>query len=142
MEPSQCNPARGIKLILAEDDPDDVMLFEEALGLSGLTKFALTVFANGKSLLDYLLSLKSPGDLPDVVIVDMNMPLCDGLGVLQGIRGAQHLGHLPVFMLSTTADPNQVGKSEKLGHTGYFVKPVKLQELKDIVVKIIGSVRA
>lgn len=84
----------------AEDDLDDLLLFEAALSELS-SAYHLISFANGQKLLDYIRDGLTPK--PDIVLLDINMPVMNGLETLQDIR-SKVSKDLPVFVLSTAED--------------------------------------
>jgi CheY-like chemotaxis protein len=106
-------------IFLAEDDEDDVYIFEQALEeLYGEAK--LTARENGKELMDLLDRPPVPG--PDIIFLDLNMPIKSGYECLKEIReGKQH--NVPVVVLTTTGNAEDIDKMYKLGATHFIVKP-------------------
>lgn len=124
----------GQSIFLAEDDHDDVYLFNNALGKLELDH-QLTVFGNGVELINGLEGI-SPG-LPDIIFIDINMPVKNGLDALKEIR--QKLSaKLPVFLFSTTEDRVTVEQARKLGATGYLSKPKSTRDLEDLLLKVLS----
>lgn len=123
-------------IVLAEDDADDQLLFTEALKqISGDN--TLTTVPNGMLMLDLLNENKS--SLPDVVVLDINMPGMSGIDCLKIIRSEPEFNTVPVVMLSTTTDPQTVDVAYRLGANHYAVKPGAFDDLKRIVGKIADT---
>lgn len=122
-------------IALAEDDADDQLLFTEALKQvsDGDT---LTTVSNGMMMLDLL--QRSKNSLPDVIVLDVNMPGMDGIECLKAIRSTPDFNHLPVIIMSTSTNPETVEDAYTHGASRYAVKPGKFDELKRIVEKITG----
>ncbi len=117
-------------ILLAEDNPDDVELTIEALGLHKLAN-RVTVAHDGVEALEYLrregaYSDREPGD-PAVVLLDIKMPRKDGLEVLREIRGDVALKRLPVVILTSSCEEQDLITSYDLGVNAYVVKPVDFQ---------------
>jgi CheY-like chemotaxis protein len=119
---------------LAEDDSDDQLLFSEALKQVSKVSI-LHVVSTGMQLLDLLEDNKN--SLPDVIVLDVNMPGMSGIECLRIIRKTTGLDHLPVIILSTSAHPKTIEDAFTSGADSYAVKPGKFDDLKRIVDKII-----
>ncbi len=137
-KPQQTNPAEernnGQLIFLAEDDHDDIYLFERAL--NGLKSgHALNTFGNGQELFD---ALQIAGQKePDLVFLDINMPIQNGLECLLSIR--KHYSKvLPVFLFSTAQDRLTVEQARKLGATGYLSKPSSMEELGSLLTSVLA----
>ena len=106
----------------ADDDLDDIMIFNEAMAQFGQP--AMT-FENGDLLLE---KLKNPPPGPSIVFLDINMPKKSGLKVLQEIRQEMQLESVPVVMLTTSPDAAMIEKSFAYGANYYITKAVKYSE--------------
>ncbi len=106
-----------LTVLYAEDDREDIMLFSEAL-FSYSDNIKLILASNGKEVLQML-----KGENPDIVFMDINMPLMDGLKCLKNIRGMDDCHcEVPVAMVSTSNVMKDTAM--KLGATYYFTKPI------------------
>ena len=127
-----------LHLILADDDPDDRMIFEEALkDLS--VPFSLDTANDGEQLM-MLLSKKSH-QLPAVLFLDPNMPRKNGLECLFAIKKDEHLKDLPIIIYSTSLDQDVVNLTYEQGAKHYLRKPRDFENLKrsiSIVLVAIG----
>jgi CheY-like chemotaxis protein len=123
-------------IALAEDDSDDQLLFTEALKHVCKTT-TLAVVENGVMMLDLL--EKRMNSLPDVIILDVNMPGMSGIECLKIIRVTKGLDHLPVIIMSTSANPKTIDDAFHSGANSYAVKPGRYDDLKSIVEKIIKT---
>ena len=74
------------KILYIEDDPDDIYIFADVLEKSALNRYDLVTFNNGSDALEYLKAIDSEKELPDVIILDINMPKMDGLETLGKIQ--------------------------------------------------------
>ena len=114
-------------ILLAEDNPNDVELTIEALDRHHLAN-RVTVAHDGVEAMEYLrregaFSEREPGD-PAVVLLDIKMPRKDGLEVLREIRGDSALKRLPVVILTSSREEQDLITSYDLGVNAYVVKPV------------------
>lgn len=124
------------KLIyLADDDEEDRSLFAEALHEID-TSVELIVAEDGEKLIHRLCVLPSP--LPDVIILDINMPKLNGFECLEKIRSYDSdLKYTNIIMFSTCNDPLTIAKAKKLGATFYAVKPTSFEGLKSLINDIL-----
>lgn len=121
-------------IALAEDDSDDQLLFTEAL--KQVCKSSKLVAADsGMMLLDLLEERRN--SLPDVIVLDVNMPGMSGIECLKIIRKTSGLDHLPVIIMSTSANPKTIDDAFDHGANSYAVKPGKFDDLRSIVEKIL-----
>jgi CheY-like chemotaxis protein len=114
-------------ILLAEDNPNDVELTIEALDRHHLAN-RVTVVHDGVEAMEYLrregaFSDREPGD-PAVVLLDIKMPRKDGLEVLREIRGDPALKRMPVVILTSSREEQDLITSYDLGVNAYVVKPV------------------
>lgn len=121
-------------IALAEDDSDDQLLFTEALKQVS-KECTLHTVPNGMLLLDLLEERKN--SLPDVIVLDVNMPGMSGIECLKIIRKTSGLDHLPVIIMSTSTNPKTIDDAFASGANSYAVKPGKFDDLKKIVGKIV-----
>ncbi len=110
-------------IMLVEDNFSDQVMVERALE-DGKIVCDLTVSSNGKKALENLVAMAAKGDLPDLMLLDINMPVMDGKQTLKAIRTSDTLKHLPVVMLTTSNRDRDVLESYRLGVNAYLIKPV------------------
>jgi len=125
---------------MAEDNPKDLELTLEALAEHNLAN-QITVVKDGVETMEFLrcegkYKLRKPGH-PAVLLLDIKMPRMDGIEVLRAIRNDPALKLLPVVMLTSSREEQDLIKSYELGINAYVVKPV---DFKDFVeaVRLIG----
>ncbi len=115
------------RILLAEDDPNDVDLTLTALGERHLAN-GVDVVKNGAEALDYLFRRGAYADRPPgkpaVVLLDIKMPKVDGLEVLRQVRADPGLHSLPVVILTSSREEGDLVRSYELGVNAYVVKPV------------------
>jgi CheY-like chemotaxis protein/sRNA-binding carbon storage regulator CsrA len=122
---------RGTRALLVEDDDNERELLGSYLRMSG---FEVTAACDGQDALDYL-SLHAH---PDVVLVDMIMPRCDGPTLVRKIRATSELAGLKLYAVSGT-DPNSLGVATGPGGIDrWFPKPVDPETLVNVVSKALG----
>lgn len=109
-----------IKIILAEDDKDDQELFMEALNATKVPSEVITV-GNGEELVN---TLKDPAEpKPDIVFIDINMPVKGGKQALEEIKSDEKLKEIPAVMLSTSNHPNEIEETFNKGANLFVQKP-------------------
>ncbi|MBE3073848.1 MAG: response regulator [Actinobacteria bacterium] len=126
-------------ILLAEDNPNDVELTIEALSEHNLAN-RVTVAHDGVEAMEYLrregaFSEREPGD-PAVVLLDIKMPRKNGLEVLREIRGDPALKRLPVVILTSSREEQDLITSYDLGVNAYVVKPVDFPSFIDAVTQL------
>ncbi|MDY0989413.1 response regulator [Flavobacterium sp. CFBP9031] len=109
-----------VKIILAEDDKDDKEFFLEALDAANISSEVTTV-ENGEQLLSTLRDPDEPN--PDIVFIDINMPVKGGKEALAEIKSDQKLKDIPAVMLSTSSHPNDIEETFSKGANLYVQKP-------------------
>jgi len=127
-------------ILYAEDNPRDVELTLEALKDHNLANNVVVV-RDGVETMDYLhregkYKQRKPGN-PAVLMLDIKMPRMDGLEVLKAIRNDNKLKMLPVVMLTSSREEQDLMKSYELGVNAYVVKPVDFKEFI-LAVKQLG----
>ncbi len=121
------------RILLAEDNPGDVLLFREALQSRGFP-FELLVAENGQQAIEMVRN-----HVLDLAVLDVNLPRHSGDEILRQIRLDPALSGLPVVMLTSSSWPADKKRAEELGATLFLQKPSALDELLDIA-KIIEGV--
>ena len=115
---------------LIDDDP--IFVFALSKMLKRLNLFSeITVFENGKAALDAI--EQEPSRLPDVIFLDLNMPIMDGWQFLEKIEGTQFVNKLEILVLSSTVDPHdidRIGKHSKI--KTFLPKPISLDKLQNV----------
>ncbi len=122
-------------ILLVEDNPDDALLTQEALGSSGIANKIVHV-EDGVEALDYLFGRdkfadRDVNDTPALILLDLNMPRLGGLDVLKAIRAEDRLKHIPVVILTTSGEEDDKFESYNLGSNSYVRKPVDFNEFTE-----------
>jgi two-component system response regulator len=127
------------RILLAEDNERDVELTLAALEEHNLAN-EVVVVRDGAEALDYLFHrgkhADHPNGLPVVVLLDLKMPKVDGLEVLRVIRNDPALKVLPVVMVTSSREEQDLVRSYQLGVNAYVVKPVDFAKFVDSVKQI------
>ena len=105
----------------ADDDKDELFIFGEAISKINAQ---LQVFSTGELLLKALNHLPP---LPDLIFVDLNMPILDGYDVIKAIKSSDLLKTIPVIVFSTSKNIDTISKCMALGANLYITKPMSLE---------------
>ncbi|MCW3104443.1 MAG: response regulator receiver protein [Bacteroidetes bacterium] len=122
----------SLQCFLIDDDVDDQKIFSiivEEIDDSITCSFA----CDG---VDALEKLSRGSYIPDLIFLDVNMPRMDGIECLRRIKARGELDHIPVFMYSTTADPDTMKLTKQLGARDFIVKPSNIADLTALLSTI------
>jgi CheY-like chemotaxis protein len=116
-----------INILLVEDDKLDVIDIKRSLDKLNIF-YKLTNAKNGEEAITLLNEQISSGNgpLPDVMLIDINMPKVNGFEVLEYMRDREEFRQIKRFILTTSGDSTDKTTAEKLGISGYIIKPLKL----------------
>jgi len=130
-------PSRAIEILLVEDNPGDARLTQEALR-EGKIRNNLHHAGDGVEALAFLRRegehAKAP--MPDLVLLDLNLPRKDGREVLAEMKQDPRLRKIPVVVLTTSEAENDIVRSYELHANCYITKPVGLEQFISIVRQI------
>jgi CheY-like chemotaxis protein len=126
-------------ILLAEDDPNDVMLLQRAFQKAGL-RDRLKIVRDGEQAIDYLAGRGDYADrerfpLPFMLLLDLKMPGTDGFEVLQWVRAECSLKRLLVVVLTSSNLQADVDRAYDLGANSYLVKPVEFDEMVGLILR-------
>ena len=124
-----------LKILLIEDDPDDVELLETAFKDNDVAADFL-VISQGDKVLPYLLAADT---LPDIMLLDLNLPKVHGGDVLASVKAAKPLSEMPVIMLTTSSAQSDIEFCLNAGADYYFTKPTRLNDFAAIVKTVITA---
>lgn len=122
-----------VKIVLAEDDKDDQEIFAEALDAAKIPS-DLTTVENGQELIDHLKDGNEPN--PDIIFLDINMPVKGGKEALAEIKSDEELKEIPIIMLSTSDHPKDVEETLNKGADLFVQKPNSFNSFILILKKI------
>lgn len=130
---------RPVTIVLADDDDGHVTLVKRNLQRLGLTNPVVRV-VNGQEAVDLLKNAGSfAGKRPEgplLLVLDVNMPVLDGIEALRQIKSDPQLSVIPVIMLTTTDDPREVERCYQLGCNIYITKPVAYDAFIDAISRL------
>jgi len=127
-------PNDPVEILLAEDNPGDVMLTKKALEEGKLAN-NLHVTTDGVDALEFLRQDGEYADAPrpDLVLLDLNMPRKDGEDVLEAMQADESLRRIPVVVLTSSESEEDIAKSYELNANAYLTKPVDFDGFVEIV---------
>ncbi|MGZ3750360.1 MAG: response regulator [Mucilaginibacter sp.] len=128
----------NIHILLVEDNEGDVVLTTETLE-EGKIGQRLTVIKNGEGAIQYFERLTEKSEIPDLVLLDINLPKKSGHEVLQYIRKNEKYQNTPVVMLTTSSAERDMLASYKYYANGYLVKPIGITEFLEVITGICGA---
>ncbi|MGE5515647.1 MAG: response regulator [Bacteroidota bacterium] len=128
--------ARGHTILLVEDNDDDVELTVHAFRKSQVDSH-IVVAHDGEEALNYLFgpppSDSEDRELPAVMLLDLKLPGISGLDVLRRVRGTDQTRRMPVVILTTSDDENDIIDGYNLGVNSYIQKPVDFRDFSGVV---------
>jgi chemosensory pili system protein ChpA (sensor histidine kinase/response regulator) len=120
-------------VLIVEDDPDLLRFAEVALGMDG---YAVQVATDGEQAMAMVRARR-----PDLVVLDLRLPLADGWQVLSFLQSDAVQPAVPVVVLTATAGPRERDRALAAGVADYLVKPVSADKLLDAVARVLGITR-
>ena len=123
-----------MRIVLVDDDEDDRQFFSDALSQLNMD-VELLHFENGSACLDYLEN--NPENTPNLVFLDLNMPIMNGFECLEHIRRKEQLRDLIVAIYSTSSAEQDIETTFSKGANIYITKPSSFKSLKDSLKKVI-----
>jgi len=136
------------RILLVEDNAGDVYLFRKALTEAQIV-FDCTVLDDGAQALAFVRGEGPHADIPipDLVVLDLNLPKNEGVQVLAAIRQSQRLAAVPVIVTSSSHSPREQAETARLGIECYLRKPSDLEKfmeigltLKEVLTKYARSI--
>ncbi len=128
---------RQVHILLVEDNEGDILLTTEALEEGKITN-NLSVVKNGKDELDFMFKrgVFKEVNSPDLILLDINLPLKNGHEVLDIVKTNEKTQHIPVIMLTTSSSENDIKLAYKHHANCYITKPVEVEDF----IKAVASI--
>ncbi|MCW3091501.1 MAG: two-component system response regulator [Ferruginibacter sp.] len=125
-------------ILLVEDNEGDILLTTEALEETGL-ELKLTVLKDGEKAIDYLSKLGKDmaSDLPDLIILDINLPKKNGHEVLQFIKRDGNLKHIPVIIFTSSSSEKEMKLCRDNFANTYVTKPSDVSDFMKVVGEMV-----
>lgn len=125
-----------LDILLVDDSEDDVLMAKKAFSQLSFP-YKLETVMSAQSALDYLQCRgKYAGRkaiLPDLLLLDINMPMMDGLALLKILKADQDLKKIPVIMLTTSSAKVDISRSYEYGAASFLIKPESYEGYKDLM---------
>jgi two-component system response regulator len=131
------------EILMIEDDLADAELATQAFRKNRLAN-KIQIVHDGKQALEYLFctgkhSGRNPAHMPVLILLDLNLPVMDGMEVLRQIRLDPRTRSLPVIVMTSSKTEQDIVRSSKLGINGYILKPVEYNQFIDTVNRLAVS---
>jgi CheY-like chemotaxis protein len=127
--------AKEITFLLVDDDTDDSFLFGEALRETEPD----VQFRFASSGHDALIMLREVRPLPDVIFLDLNMPIMSGKELLGSLKFDVQLQHIPVIIYTTSSHSKDIEETLQMGAVCFITKPSNLADIRAIISTVAGS---
>lgn len=134
------NPESIVEILIVEDNEQDLALAQRALRKANVTN-RIHVARDGEEALEFLFCEGEFADRkieagPKVILLDLKLPKIDGLEVLQRIKSDARTKFIPVVVLTSSKEQNDVVETYNLGVNSYIVKPVNFEQFSETVQKL------
>lgn len=128
---------KEVHILLVEDNEGDIILTLEAFEESKV-KTKISVVKNGQDALDFLFrkGIFSEAEIPDLILMDINIPIYSGHDVLKVIKEDDALKTIPVIMLTTSSNQKDVNKAYQNHTNSYVTKPIEMDDFLKTILKI------
>ena len=115
------------KILIGEDDFEDQLILEEYFQDNGV-KEVVAFEKNGKRVLEYLEGVEAHEELPNLIVLDLNMPILNGTQTLFELKKDARYNKIPVIIYSTSNNDHEKRKCMNFGAVDYLVKPISVDE--------------
>lgn len=122
-----------LNILLIEDDAIEVMKFNRVVKSLGLNHKVVEA-GNGEEALHVL---KEQNIIPDIILLDLNMPKINGIEFLNILKADEVLKYIPAIILSTSNNHRDVMECYRIGIAGYIIKPLKYEDYTDRIQKLL-----
>ncbi|MFA5405683.1 MAG: response regulator [Ignavibacteria bacterium] len=126
-----------VEILLIEDNPSDIKLTLKALQKHNLAN-KVTVLKDGAVALDFLFAEgeyadRNRNEIPNVIFLDLKLPLVDGIEVLRKIKSEESTKKIPVVVLTSSKESKDIDECYELGVNSYIVKPLDFEKFIESV---------
>ena len=128
---------KEVHILLVEDNDGDILLTKDAFEESKI-KTIISVVKNGQEAVDFLFKQGNytTAEKPDLILLDINIPILNGHEVLKTIKENEQLKKIPVIMLTTSSNQHDIHKAYENHSNSYVVKPMEMEDFLAAVLKI------
>ena len=123
------NRINPLQITLVEDSSSDCFIFQESLSYSEI-KHNLTVFSNVKDTEIFLKTKKNKCKLPNIIFLDINLPVVNGFELLKSIKRNPEISYIQIIILTHSINQAELQKAYDLGASGYIVKEIELDNYR------------
>jgi len=123
------------RILLIEDDEDDVMLFKDALQAADMPANTIELLDDGERVLEYF---NDGPELPHVIVMDMNLPRMHGREIMKHIRANPRFDEVPLIVLTTSSAREDMEYSTAHGANAYIIKPCNLPGIRKMAKDILA----
>lgn len=124
---------KALDILLIEDDIDDVDLLKDAL-LENNVHYQMQVIMEGDKVFPYL---QTTNTLPEIIIMDLNLPKTDGKEILQEIKSTFSLTQIPIVILTTSSSKDDIEYCNKMGISKFITKPATIDGWNSTIHSIV-----
>jgi CheY-like chemotaxis protein len=125
--------SKSLNILLIEDDTIEVMKFNRVLTTLGLNHKIIEA-NNGEDALNVL---KVKETIPDIIVLDLNMPKLSGIEFLSILKNDEMLKYIPSIILTTSGNHKDMLECYKIGIAGYILKPLKYEDYVDRIKRLL-----
>lgn len=118
-----------LQILLIEDDNDDIELIQDALD-DDKVSYQLKVIKDGGEVTGYL---ETANDIPDIIVMDFNLPKVHGREILKNIKRTDNFKTIPLLILTTSSSQDDIDYSYKEGANRYLIKPTTTAGIRNVV---------
>lgn len=124
---------KALRILLIEDDIDDVDLLKEALSENDV-HYQMQVIMEGDKVFSYLQTVEA---LPQIIVMDLNLPKTDGKEILQEIKSSSPLTQIPIIVLTTSSSKDDIDYCNKMGISKFITKPATIDGWNSTIHSIV-----
>jgi CheY-like chemotaxis protein len=128
-------------ILYADDDEDDHIFFREAFHALNVKGYEIVSVYDGAELLNFLRRKADHSNARhvaiDLLILDLNMPIIDGFGILKELKSNPKLPKIPVYILSVSDKEDEMKRCKELGCAEFYTKPVNFSKLQQVIRDIL-----
>jgi CheY-like chemotaxis protein len=124
---------RLLNILLIEDDTIEVMKFNRVLSTININQKVVEA-NNGEEALTIL---KVKEFIPDIIVLDLNMPKMNGIEFISILKADEYLKYIPAIILTTSNNRKDVLECYRIGIAGYLIKPLKYKDYESLITRLI-----